>query len=81
MERDDFFAIEKSWLKLVQSYELSERIDRFVSKDFPKHSICPSCAVPMWLVEMDSTQAGLECRYQCKVCDCTTSLRDGEPLE
>ena len=56
-ERDDFLAIEKSWLKLAESYEFSERLDRFANKDFPKHPICPSCAVPMWLVEMNSIEA------------------------
>ena len=50
-ERDEFLAMEKSWLKLAESYELSERIDRFLGKDFPKHPTCPSCAVPMWLVQ------------------------------
>src|SRR5215510_1140353 len=56
-ERDDFLAIEKSWLKLAESYKFSERLDRFANKDFPKHPICPSCAVPMWLVEMNSIEA------------------------
>ena len=80
-ERDDFLVIEKSWLKLAASYEFTERLDSFLRKDFPKHPTCPSCAVPMWLVEMNSSAAGVECRYQCKACDRTTSLRDGEQLD
>lgn len=76
-ERDDFLAIERSWLKLAQSYEFTERLDRFLGKDFPKHPECPSCAVPMWLVEMNSSPEGVECRYQCKACDHTILLTDG----
>jgi len=76
-ERDDFLAIEKSWLKLAESYEFSERVDHFTGKDLPKHPVCPSCAVSMWLVEMNSTHAGVECRYQCKACDHTILLMDG----
>ena len=76
-ERDDFLAIEKSWLKLAASYEFSERLDRFTGEDFPEHPVCPSCAVPMWLVEMNSTPAEVEFRYQCKACDRTTLLMDG----
>ena len=55
--RDELFASEARWLKLAESYEFSERLDRFANKDFPKHPICPSCAVPMWLVEMNSIEA------------------------
>jgi transposase-like protein len=72
--------MEKSWLKLAESYEFSERLDRFMDNDFPKHPICPSCAVPMWLVEINSTPAEVECRYKCKACDRTILLRDGEPV-
>ena len=76
-ERDEFLAIEKNWLKLAESYELSERLDRFVGRDFPKHPMCPSCAVPMWLVEVISRHAGVERRYQCKACDRTILLGEG----
>ena len=38
-ERDEFLGIGKSWLKLADSYEFSERLDRFLRKDFPKHLI------------------------------------------
>jgi hypothetical protein len=79
-ERDEFLAIEKSWLRLAASY-LSERLDHPLGEDFPKHPKCPSCAVPMWLVEMISTHAGIERRYQCKACDSTISLREGELVD
>jgi hypothetical protein len=66
--RDEFFESEARWLKLAESYEFSERLSRFLDKDFPKHPVCPTCAVPMWLVEMNSTDAGVEYHYECKVC-------------
>jgi hypothetical protein len=72
-ERDEFLAIEKSWLKIASSY-LSKRLDRSLGEDFPKHPKCPSCAVAMWLVEMNSSDTGVECRYQCKACDRTIVL-------
>jgi hypothetical protein len=73
-ERDDFLAIENSWLNLAASYEFSERLDRFTNKGFPKHPICPSCGVPMWLVQMNSTQPAIEFHYECKVCSHTVLL-------
>jgi transposase-like protein len=48
-----------------------------MGKDFPEHPICPSCGVPMWLVEMSSSPAGVERLYQCKACDHTILLMDG----
>jgi hypothetical protein len=72
-ERDEFLAIEKSWLGMAARY-LSEGLDHSLGEDFPKHLECPSCAVAMWLVEMNSTHAAVECRYQCKVCDRTIVL-------
>ena len=77
-ERDDFLAIEKSWLKLAESYEFSERLDRFANEDFPKHPKCPSCAVPMWLVEMNSIEAAVQYRYECKVCSHTELLSESD---
>ena len=77
-ERDDFLVIEKSWLNLAASYEFSERLERFAGKDFPNHPICPSCAVPMWLVEMNSIDSGVQYRYECRVCSRTELLSEGD---
>ena len=77
-ERNGFLVVEKSWLKLAASYEFSERLERFAGKDFPEHPICSSCAVPMWLVEMNSTDAGVQYRYECKVCSRTDLLNEGD---
>jgi hypothetical protein len=77
-ERKDFLILEKSWLKLAESYEFSERLDRFTNKNFPKHPICPSCAVPMWMVEMYSTSTAVEFYYECKVCSRTELLTESD---
>ena len=74
--RDEFFASEARWLKLAESYEFSERLTRFLDKDSPKHPLCSTCGVSMWLVEMNSNDAGVEYHYECKACSRTGLLNE-----
>jgi hypothetical protein len=43
----------------------------------PKHPICPTCDVPMWLVEYhtaETTDASPRQVFECKVCGSRTEL-------
>ena len=76
--RDEFLASEVRWLKLTESYELSERLTHFLERPpaFPKHPECQNCHVPMWLVEIQSTCKKSEYFYECKVCDAKVTVTD-----
>jgi hypothetical protein len=74
--RDEYLASEARWLKLAESYELTERLTDFLNKPptFPKHPECPNCHVPMWLVAMQSGSESVEYLYECKACEETVTL-------
>jgi len=76
--RDEFLASEARWLKLAESYELSERLTNFLKRPvvFPKHPECANCHVPMWLVEIQSSCEKVEYLYECKVCEEKTTLTE-----
>lgn len=76
--RDEFLASEARWLKLAESYELSERLADFVKKPaaFPTHPQCANCHVPMWLVEIQSDREKVEYHYECKACDSKSTITD-----
>ena len=69
--RDEYLASEARWLKLAESYELTERLTDFLNKPaaFPKHPECPNCHVPMWLVAIQNNCEKLEYLYECKACE------------
>jgi len=71
-------ASEARWLKLAESYELTERLTGFLNKPaaFPKHPECPNCHVPMWLVEIQSSSEKVEYLYECKACEDKISVTD-----
>ncbi len=68
--RNEFFASEARWLKLAESYELSERLTLFLNRPttFPDHPVCTNCNIPMWLVEIASSFEKRSYIYECKVC-------------
>ena len=76
--RDEYLASEERWLKLAESYELTERLTDFLNKPaaFPKHPECPNCQVPMWLVEIQSSTKKVEYLYECKACEEKMSVAD-----
>jgi uncharacterized protein with PIN domain len=75
---DEYLASEARWLKLAESYELTERLADFLNKPaaFPKHPKCPNCHVPMWLVEIQSSCEKVEYLYECKACEDKMSVTD-----
>lgn len=44
----------------------------------PKHPLCPTCGVPMWLVRLDSPVPGDPTKdklyYECQACEATAVL-------
>ena len=78
ISRDEYLASKARWLKLAGSYELTERLTRFLNKPaaFPKHPRCQNCHVPMWLVEIQSSPEKLEYFYECKACEGKMSVTD-----
>ena len=78
VSRDEYLASEVRWLKLAESYELTERLTDFLNKPaaFPKHPECPNCHVPMWLVEMQSSSEKVEYLYECKACETEATIAD-----
>ena len=48
LDRNDFFAFERNWLNLAQSYEFSERLTKFLqrARPFPAHPVFGRCGVP-----------------------------------
>jgi hypothetical protein len=71
-ERQDYLDAEQRWIRLAQSYDLSARLDDFLeARSEPKHPRCTTCAVPMWLVDVNHIPGDppRERRYyECKVC-------------
>ena len=78
VSRDEYLASEARWLKLAESYELTERLTDFLNKPtaFPKHPKCPNCHVPMWLVAIESSYEKVEYLYECKACEDKMSVMD-----
>ncbi len=78
ISRDEYLASEARWLKLAESYELTERVADFLNKPaaFAKHPKCPNCHVPMWLVEIQSGCEKVEYLYECKACEDKMSVTD-----
>ena len=71
VSRDEYLESEARWLKLAESYELTERLTDFLKKPsvFPDHPKCPNCHVSIWLVEMQSNFAKVDYLYECKACE------------
>jgi len=60
-----------------ESYDFSERPSPFLAKlDFPTHSVCPTCAVRMWLLEMNVSHSGVDYHYECRACGHTLLLNE-----
>jgi hypothetical protein len=78
VSREEYLASEVRWLKLAESYELTERLTDFLNKPaaFPKHPECPNCHVPMWLVEIQNSSEKVEYLYECKACEDKMSVTD-----
>jgi hypothetical protein len=76
--RQEHLDDEQRWLRLAQSYEFAERLDRFLNVfREPKHPRCAACAVPMWLVDVHHIPGDppRERRfYECKVCDAKLTM-------
>ena len=49
LDRNDFFAFERNWLNLAQSYEFSQRLTEFLqrARTFSAHPVFGRCGVPM----------------------------------
>jgi hypothetical protein len=80
ISRTEYLAAETRWLKLENSYELSERLTDVLNRPaaLPKHPECPNCHVPMWLVEIQSSSEKVEYLYECKACENKMSVMDDE---
>ena len=78
--RDDFFAAEKRWLRLAESYEFSGRLSHYLAQwpQSPMHPVCPACSVRMWLLEMNVGQSGVDYRYECKACGRTALVSESQ---
>ncbi len=76
--REFHLDLERRWLKLAQSYEMSDRVNSFLGMPpVIKHPVCAECGVAMWLVEIKNLpgrQARLEYCYECKVCESKASV-------
>ena len=82
-ERQDYLEAEQRWLKLAQSYDLADRLDHFLEPHRePVHPRCKTCAVPMWLVDVNHIPGDPpheRFHYECKVCDAKLVLpSDGD---
>ena len=78
VSRDEYLASEARWLKLAESYELTERLTDFLRRPaaLPKHPECPNCHVPMWLVEMQTGFGRVDYLYECKACETEATIAD-----
>jgi DNA-directed RNA polymerase subunit M/transcription elongation factor TFIIS len=78
LARDEFLASEKRWLKLPESYELTERLTHFLKRPrvFPNHPMCPNCHVSMWLLKIQSGCEKVDFFYECKACDAKATVTD-----
>ena len=76
--RNEFLSSEARWLKLAESYELSERPTSFLNRPttFPDHPMCRNCNVPMWLVEIQSSSEQRIYIYECKVCSAKETMTE-----
>jgi len=78
--RDECLASAARWLKLAQSYELSDPGAKCLNwpPTVPEHPGCRHCNVPMWLVEIRTGFGKVEYLFQCKVCEETATVTDEE---